>query len=149
MVCNDTIIYELDEEIVELNEQIVKLECVVESQKEQINDLTGRLSVTYIKPASIDNKLWLNYDSEINEVDKLEQKYDFIKDSVDLLYHSILDGCVGLTHEQEQARIDTIHQEIYQKRILMEIAKQEFEKAYWGEWELKVEKTHVKSTLKA
>ena len=129
----DICIVEQDNEIEELKKKIEELELMDKSQKDQIE----RLSETNIKPSSRDDKLEKNYDSGNHEVDKLEKNYDFIRDSVELLYNKIFEGGC-FTHKQEQNRIAKIRQDILTKKRLMEIARQHFEEAYWGEWELKV-----------
>ena len=129
----DICIVEQDNEIEELKKKIEELELMDKSQKDQIE----RLSETNIKPSSRDDKLEKNYDSGNPEVDKLEKNYDFIRDSVELLYNKIFEGGC-FTHKQEQNRIAKIRQDILTKKRLMEIARQHFEEAYWGEWELKV-----------
>ena len=142
----DICIMEQEEMIEELKEKIDELELMDKSQKDQIEHLTERLSETDIKPSSRDDKLEKNYDSGNPEVDKLEKNYDFIRDSVNLLYNKIFEGGC-FTNEQEQNRIAKIRQDILTKKRLMEIARQHFEEAYWGEWELKVT-SQVRQTLK-
>jgi archaellum component FlaC len=123
----------------EQEEEINELEAEVERQKKQINDLIARLSAVDIKPFGRDDKLDRKYDSE---VDQLEQKYVFLKDDVEKLYSSIFSNRCSTQHN-DLARIDEIKKEISTKKPLMEIAKQEFEKAYWNEWEQKVERGHL------
>ena len=123
-------------------EQIMELEDEVDSLKEQIKDLTARLSAVDIKPSGRDDKLEGKYDSEKNEVDQLEQKYDIMKDDIEELYKSIFSNRCSTQHN-DLDRIDEIKKEISTKKPLMEIAKQEFEKAYWNKWEQNVERGHM------
>jgi len=139
MSAQDIEIWEQIEIIDELLAKIIKLEKQIESQKEQSNDQTSRLSATDIKPSGRDDKLDRKYDSE---VDQLERNYDFMKDDVEELYKSIFSNRCSTQHN-DLDRIDKIQKEISTKRPLMEIAKQEFEKAYWNEWEEKVERRSI------